>query len=135
MPVDVGKAAVPDNTNQKSLMPLVLSVAIVDHDRTVGASIAQYKSRDPQTGRIWGVPSAFGRGQCIDCPNKAAPPSTRCVSCQLKTVQATCEPMPPDVLQRVQESFDALLKRLSGKRYEDATKRIQLLYAKMQTGG
>merc|ERR1719210_2251441 len=114
MPISVGKTTLLENTNHKSLLASVPPAANLDWDRTVGASIAQYKSKDPQTGRIWGVPSAFGRGQCLDCPNKADPPSTRCVSCQVKLVQASCQPMPPDILQQVQDAFDALLKGDSG---------------------
>jgi len=116
-------------------MPPVIADALNDHDKSIdAASVAQYKSRDPQTGRIWGAPSAFGGGQCLDCPNKATLPSTRCISCQLKLVEATCTPMPPDTLQQVQNAFDALLKGWSGKRHEDTTKNFQLLYSKLKRG-
>merc|ERR1712232_173010 len=44
--------------------------------------VEKYLSKDSSTGRVWGMPSAFGKGQCSDCPAKAMPPHMRCEACQ-----------------------------------------------------
>lgn len=103
------------------------------------APLARYEHRDPTTGRVWGMPSAFGRGQCLDCPRKAAPPSERCEACQRARIE-TCEPMPPQDLELLQGAFGALLKSLgrgdhaSDRLREEVSGRLQQLYDKLQKG-
>lgn len=93
--------------------------------------VAKYESRD-HNGRVWGVPSAFGRGQCLSCPKKASPPSMRCVSCQL--VMAQSEPMSADDVRKIQNSLNGLLRKMSGRMCNDIAQRLDQLYSKLETG-
>lgn len=70
--------------------------------------IEKYKSKDSETGRVWGMPSAFGRGQCLDCPAQALPPHKRCEACQ-KIEQSRSYPcMAEDDLRDLMDAFQAL---------------------------
>merc|ERR1719297_564550 len=71
---------------------------------------ARYESEDLVTGRVWGTPGAFGRGQCLDCPKKAAPPSARREARQGRRAKTLHEPMPAEALQQVRMAFDRLLE-------------------------
>lgn len=93
--------------------------------------IAKYESID-HNGRIWGAPSAFGRGQCLNCPHKAAPPSMRCKNCQL--VMAQSEPMLAGDLHKIRDSLNGLLRKTSGRRCDDIAQRLDQLYSKLETG-
>lgn len=80
------------------------------------------------------MPSAFGRGQCLDCPSKAAPPSDRCEACQIRLAQAVHEPMSQEALQQLKNSLAPALARLSGPRRQDVAHRLERLYALVQEG-
>merc|ERR1712050_155437 len=69
-------------------------VSCVDHkDSEEALVVTDVKAREVKTydrsikvnGRAWGVPSAYGHGQCLNCPSKAAPPSLKCLKCQGST--------------------------------------------------
>mmetsp|Transcript_14177 Transcript_14177/g.40874 ORF Transcript_14177/g.40874 Transcript_14177/m.40874 type:complete len:232 (+) Transcript_14177:32-727(+) len=95
----------------------------------VGApALARYESRDA-SGRVWGMPSAYGRGQCVDCPRKAAPPSSRCQDCQVRLSQTTHPRMNPEELAMLRAHFDGCASRLADPRVErDIARRLQVLY-------
>mmetsp|Transcript_109610 Transcript_109610/g.210812 ORF Transcript_109610/g.210812 Transcript_109610/m.210812 type:complete len:247 (+) Transcript_109610:72-812(+) len=95
------------------------------------ADAKRYESVD-STGRVWGMPSAFGGGQCLDCPNKAVPPSMLCETCQHKASQG--EPMTTDDLQQLQDPLNALLQSFSGKKHEDIARRLDQLYLLLRAG-
>merc|ERR1712232_1239181 len=97
----------------------------------VVASCAKYESKDVD-GRVWGMPSAFGRGQCLDCPNKAAPPSVLCKACQLAASWAM--PMPAEELLSIQSALNDLLAATTGKDRETIAPRLQELYDKLHAG-
>merc|ERR1719361_514143 len=103
--------------------------AVAKHDQTVG-SVSEYKSRDRQTGRIWGVPSAFGRGQCLDCPNKASPPSNKCYDCQSRCNM----PMPAGAFEQVKMVLDNRLPHIHERSCADVARRLGLLYVDLKTG-
>lgn len=96
--------------------------------------IARYASRDPLTGRVWGVPSAFGKGQCIDCPRRCAPPSMRCVDCQIAAAHQTCEPMEAHDFQQLQIAFATAFATCSSLKRGNIEKRINQLYSRLQAG-
>jgi len=97
--------------------------------------IARYESKDPATGRVWGMPSAFGRGQCLDCPKKAAPPSARCEACQVRLAQTLYEPMPTESLEQVRKAFDSRLECTAhAKKREDIIERLRVLIVALQEG-
>lgn len=96
----------------------------------IQAGVAQYVSKDA-SGRSWGAPSAYGKGQCLDCPAKAAPPSGRCVPCQVRLAQALHETMPVEELERMTRALNGLLDRCCGRVREDAAKRMHALYSKV----
>eukprot|EP00401_Gymnodinium_catenatum_P043517 CAMPEP_0117622336 /NCGR_PEP_ID=MMETSP0784-20121206/88088_1 /TAXON_ID=39447 /ORGANISM="" /LENGTH=225 /DNA_ID=CAMNT_0005426271 /DNA_START=268 /DNA_END=946 /DNA_ORIENTATION=- len=106
--------------------------AHVESEPGLGARVACYESRDA-SGRVWGMPSAFGRGQCLSCPNKAAPPSLWCEKCQLASA-AGCEMSDHD-LQCLQRSLNILLQELTGRAHDDIAKRLGQLYSKLTAGG
>lgn len=90
------------------------------------SSVAKYESRDAH-GRVWGVPNAGGRGQCLDCPKQALLPSTRCADCQLRLSRGT--PM-ADL-----DSFREKMNRAAAKCVNrEVTLRLDALYQKLQTG-
>mmetsp|Transcript_106978 Transcript_106978/g.309447 ORF Transcript_106978/g.309447 Transcript_106978/m.309447 type:complete len:232 (+) Transcript_106978:99-794(+) len=93
-----------------------------------GWRVASYASRD-STGRVWGAPAAYGRGQCVDCPRKAAPPSARCQECQLRAQQVQHPRMPPSDLDAMRAHLDARLAGISdpGLR-KDVAQRVAALY-------
>mmetsp|Transcript_39795 Transcript_39795/g.72274 ORF Transcript_39795/g.72274 Transcript_39795/m.72274 type:complete len:261 (+) Transcript_39795:106-888(+) len=101
--------------------------------------IMRYRSRDA-TGRVWGMPSAGGEGQCVDCPAHAVPPSIRCVRCQLRVSHERHEILPEQELQETCQTFHNLLRQASsrtsghGKRQEDISKRLRLLEEKLWAG-
>mmetsp|Transcript_119557 Transcript_119557/g.194453 ORF Transcript_119557/g.194453 Transcript_119557/m.194453 type:complete len:247 (+) Transcript_119557:88-828(+) len=95
------------------------------------ADAKRYESVD-STGRVWGMPSAFGGGQCLDCPNKAVPPSMLCETCQLKASQG--QPMTTDDLRQLQDPLNALLQSFSGKKHEDIARRLDQLYLLLRAG-
>jgi len=95
--------------------------------------IAKYASHDPVTGRVWGVPNAGGRGQCVDCPNRCAPPSNRCVDCQIRFAQMRYTPMSADELGSFQAALAPLLDALPGKQQLDR-ERLGHLYTILQEG-
>merc|ERR1712232_912957 len=95
-------------------------------------SVVRYASKDAG-GRVWGVPSAFGKGQCLDCPARAAPPSMLCESCQCRAATEG-GPMPADQLQRLQRSFGSLLVNFSGRVRDDIMRRLGQLYSRAQQG-
>ncbi|CAE7892351.1 unnamed protein product [Symbiodinium necroappetens] len=91
-------------------------------------AVASYESRD-STGRVWGVPNAGGRGQCLDCPNKAALPSNRCKDCQLRRGRGT----PMQDLSALRPALDAAARRRPDRQaLVDA--RLRVLYEKLQNG-
>mmetsp|Transcript_157702 Transcript_157702/g.290539 ORF Transcript_157702/g.290539 Transcript_157702/m.290539 type:complete len:247 (-) Transcript_157702:107-847(-) len=95
------------------------------------ADAKRYESVD-STGRVWGMPSAFGGGQCLDCPNKAVPPSMLCETCQHKASQG--QPMTTDDLRQLQDPLNALLQSFSGKKHEDIARRLDQLYFLLRAG-
>lgn len=98
-------------------------------------AIARYESRDAQSGRTWGMPSAFGRGQCLDCPKKAAPPSLRCHSCQRALALAVHEPMAPDALTCFRTSLGPLLEEAAKRgKCEELARRVDHLCSQLAAG-
>jgi len=96
--------------------------------------VKRYESKDPVTGRVWGMPCAFGGGQCLECPNKAAPPSDRCEACQLRHCEVVHAPMPPASLQQLRCACEALVAKLTEGRRKDVLQRLERLYSKLETG-
>jgi len=94
------------------------------------ARAARYESVDPVTGRVWGVPSAFGRGQCLECPNKASPPSNKCRACQSRSNPL----MHAEVIERVKIVLDKRLLHIQERSRADVAHRLGLLYADMKAG-
>lgn len=107
-------SGIPSSTTRKSL-----------------SGVLRYESMD-DTGRVWGVPNAGGRAQCLDCPKKAAPPSMRCEACQLAQMQGT--PMPGTDLSVLRGAFSAALAGMPAKRRFDAETRFSLLYSDLECG-
>jgi hypothetical protein len=101
------------------------------------AAYAKYESKD-MNGRVWGMPSAFGRGQCLDCPNKAAPPSVRCKECQVTASWSM--PMPVEDLQSLQSAFNVLLQARANPEcphrsdHEAIHQSLEKLYEKLHAG-
>lgn len=101
------------------------------------AAYAKYESKD-MSGRVWGMPSAFGRGQCLDCPNKAAPPSVRCTECQVAASWSM--PMPVEDLESLQRAFNVLLQARANpecpQRSENEAihRSLEKLYEKLHAG-
>jgi len=97
---------------------------------TAAARVACYESVDPVTGRVWGMPNAFGRGQCMDCPNKASPPSNKCRACQSRSNSL----MPAAAIEQVKMVLDKRLPHIHERIRADVAQRLGLLYADMKTG-
>mmetsp|Transcript_90492 Transcript_90492/g.160282 ORF Transcript_90492/g.160282 Transcript_90492/m.160282 type:complete len:231 (+) Transcript_90492:56-748(+) len=136
--LDAGETETPDVTETAAqpegdlrVPQKALCVHLHDNSSIPDALAKRYESKD-FSGRVWGMPSAFGRGQCLDCPAKAMPPSMRCESCQRRLSQG--KPISRDDLQQIQSSFNNLLQSFSGKKHEDITKRLDQLYLLLQTG-
>eukprot|EP00927_Polykrikos_kofoidii_P040252 TRINITY_DN34444_c1_g1_i1.p1 TRINITY_DN34444_c1_g1~~TRINITY_DN34444_c1_g1_i1.p1 ORF type:complete len:254 (-),score=22.97 TRINITY_DN34444_c1_g1_i1:32-682(-) len=112
--------------------PLVDQVTTFNSENVV----RRYESKDPVTGRVWGMPNAGGRGQCFQCHQRAAPPSRFCVSCQMSEAQRLHEVMPENELRFVRESFNGLLECYHGnaKLKGDVAGRLSLLHAELQAG-
>lgn len=149
------KATAPVPLKERNVMPVVMHISSVGVDAPilacssalpskapkspeapmaggdVDACVARYQSRD-ENGRVWGAPSAFGKGQCLDCPERAAPPSMRCIACQRRAAQA--EPMSAGDLQLVQITFSGLLEGTSGMMHDDIIRRLDQLYSKLKGG-
>ncbi|CAJ1362605.1 unnamed protein product [Effrenium voratum] len=113
---------------QAPLAPQALATPLREVRQEANAAVATYASRDSQ-GRVWGVPNAGGRGQCLDCPRKAKLPSTRCAECQLRRSQG--QPM-ADV-SALREAFDRLLQRQPGRQAQIQV-RLDALYTQLQGG-
>jgi hypothetical protein len=96
----------------------------------MAARVAHYESIDPVTGRVWGMPSAFGRGQCLDCPNKASPPSNKCRACQSRSNSL----MPAGAIERVKIVLDKRLPHVQERSRADVAQRLSLLYVDMKAG-
>jgi len=99
--------------------------------------VLRYESRDPLTGRIWGMPSAFGSGQCLDCPKQAAAPSQRCKDCQIRLAKTLHEVLPAAKMQELRETFAALLPAAASascRRRQDVAQRLEVLYSQVQAG-
>jgi len=90
--------------------------------------VARYESVDAETGRVWGMPNAGGRGQCLDCPKKAALPSKRCVECQLAYAKVG-EAMPAKDQERLQSVLDELVQAVPEAKRGDILTRLQFLKA------
>eukprot|EP00421_Protoceratium_reticulatum_P005378 CAMPEP_0168371566 /NCGR_PEP_ID=MMETSP0228-20121227/7838_1 /TAXON_ID=133427 /ORGANISM="Protoceratium reticulatum, Strain CCCM 535 (=CCMP 1889)" /LENGTH=275 /DNA_ID=CAMNT_0008384459 /DNA_START=52 /DNA_END=879 /DNA_ORIENTATION=- len=99
---------------------------------SAGGGFAKYASRDPLTGRVWGAPSAFGKGQCLDCPRRSAPPSMRCEACQLAALAS--EPMAAEALEELRGHLGKLLARKSGREHACISQGLEALYARLQAG-
>lgn len=97
-------------------------------------AVARYASRD-ERGRIWGAPSAGGRGQCLDCPQSAEPPSSRCRGCQVRLLGVMHPRMALEDLALVRAHLDARLAHLGCPRLRrDLAQRLELLYG-AEAGG
>ncbi|CAK9088685.1 unnamed protein product [Durusdinium trenchii] len=98
----------------------------VAHVASRPPQIATYASRDA-SGRVWGMPNAGGRGQCLDCPRKAALPSTRCAECQLRLSSGAPMSDLPE--------FRARLDRVAAQcPHKEVQSRLETLYEKLQAG-
>lgn len=95
----------------------------------------RYKSVDPVTGRVWGVPSAFGRGPCLDCPEKAMLTHLRCEACQAKVEKKVHEAMAPSDVQFLETIFSTQLASLQSRQARDAGQRLAQLYESLRGGG
>jgi len=97
--------------------------------------VARYESKDPATGRVWGMPNAGGRPQCADCPNRAALPSNRCEGCQIRLANTRHEAMPAPALQQLKDALEACLVCLPvGKKRDDVSDRLHALFAEAEAG-
>lgn len=86
---------------------------VQDVQKESNLGVKRYESVDAVTGRKWGQPSAYGRGQCLNCPDKAAPPSMLCERCQQQAYGSS--PMPQERLQYVKAALEeAAALRTSG---------------------
>eukprot|EP00930_Biecheleria_cincta_P051840 TRINITY_DN3704_c0_g1_i1.p1 TRINITY_DN3704_c0_g1~~TRINITY_DN3704_c0_g1_i1.p1 ORF type:complete len:265 (+),score=48.25 TRINITY_DN3704_c0_g1_i1:63-797(+) len=99
--------------------------------RKTPCGLLRYESVD-ETGRVWGMPNAGGKGQCLDCPKPSVPPSMRCEACQL--AQTKGYPMAGNDLSALQGAFTMALASLPAKRRLDAETRLALLYSHLQCG-
>eukprot|EP00933_Yihiella_yeosuensis_P044618 TRINITY_DN3988_c0_g1_i1.p1 TRINITY_DN3988_c0_g1~~TRINITY_DN3988_c0_g1_i1.p1 ORF type:complete len:322 (+),score=69.85 TRINITY_DN3988_c0_g1_i1:89-967(+) len=98
--------------------------------------IHRYQSKD-ENGRVWGMPSAFGKGQCFSCWDKAAPPSNFCVKCQVKQAAAVHPVMSPESMKQMISTFDSLIKgrfTKNSKAASDVKTRLSKLYALIDQG-
>lgn len=95
--------------------------------------VARYESIDTSSGRVWGMPNAGGRGQCLDCPDKVSLPSKRCERCQVAYAQAGA-PMPAEDLQRLQAVLEELVLGLPEGQRGDVRTRLQLLFSSVSVG-
>merc|ERR1712008_39612 len=111
---------------------VVKHARLQDPNSSDTACVARYESIDTCDGRVWGMPSAFGRGQCLDCPNKAAPPSKRCESCQL-AYQAG-EPMAIEDINRLRAVLEDLVRTLPEAQRGDILSRLQQLTSRLSAG-
>merc|ERR1719310_312816 len=129
-------------TSMRNVEPATAGFAAVDLPDAAVSTLrrakkdvaAPYRSVDPRTGRVWGAPSAFGRGQCIDCPNKAMMTSNRCEACLKCLSEAVHEPMRPENLSEMRCSFDAALAKQFGNKRRDCAERLQQLYDLLDAG-
>jgi len=94
----------------------------------------KYESRDPVTGRLWGMPSCFGNGQCRDCPKKAKAPSIRCIDCQRRRAKADHGSMSPDDMQTLRLGLDSLLVQAPDHVREQAAQRLSVLFEGLKAG-
>merc|ERR1712039_334172 len=98
----------------------------------VETCVNRYASRDA-TGRVWGMPSAFGKGQCSDCPKLAAPPSLRCVECQLGAARG--EPMSSIDLETLRQAIACVLsENTNSTQHGPIHVSLDSLYAKLASG-
>ncbi|CAE7604113.1 unnamed protein product [Symbiodinium sp. CCMP2592] len=119
---------VPDQSFELQAMSAQVSRPVPAPAIAPASAVASYESRD-STGRVWGVPNAGGRGQCLDCPNKAALPSNRCKDCQLRRGRGT----PMQDLSALRPALDAAARRRPDRQaLVDA--RLRVLYEKLQDG-
>uniref|UniRef100_A0A7S1KYL7 Uncharacterized protein n=1 Tax=Alexandrium catenella TaxID=2925 RepID=A0A7S1KYL7_ALECA len=95
-----------------------------------GEKYEKYESRDPASGRVWGVPSAFGGGQCLDCSNMAALPSDFCRGCQRRRAEA-CRPLQPEAMEELRCAVELLLQGTSAHARGSAAPRLAALYKKL----
>lgn len=95
---------------------------------------APYRSVDPVTGRVWGMPNSGGRGQCFDCPNRAMPGNHRCQSCLRALAETVHERMSPEDVTELKRCFDDALARLPASRRKDTADRLHELYFQLQAG-
>jgi len=123
-----------------SSVPSSAPVPVVSNDRRPKKDLAApYRSVDPVTGRVWGVPNAGGRGQCFDCPKPAMPNNRRCQSCLRALAAAVYEQMASEDLAKLQCSFAAALAKLPDSKYKvfllkDTEERLHQLYSQLQAG-
>merc|ERR1712050_675869 len=119
------------DTKKEQILAMTQITSTGPPHKPVSNCTKRYESRD-STGRVWGQPSAFGGGQCLDCPNRAAPPSMRCESCQQNLTQG--RPISTEELQQIQNGFNSCLVKCSGKKHTDVSQRLGQLYFLLQTG-
>eukprot|EP00435_Cladocopium_sp_Y103_P066981 s340_g29.t1 len=93
---------------------------------SAASGVAKYESRDVH-GRVWGVPNAGGRGQCLDCPKQALLPSMRCADCQLRLSRGT----PMADLDRFRQKLNRAAAKCVNR---EVALRLDALYQKLQTG-
>merc|ERR1719310_1140047 len=71
--------------------------------------VNRYRSIDAK-GRVWGAPSAFGGGQCQDCPAKAKSNCRRCLDCQRKLAEKVYPAIAPTELQVLTNAVGKLME-------------------------
>lgn len=110
------------------------SLAVNNPGRPKKDIATPYRSVDPVTGRVWGMPNSGGRGQCFDCPNRAMPGNHRCQSCLRALADKVHERMSPEDVAELKRCFDDVLARLPVSKKKDTADRLQELYFQLQAG-
>jgi hypothetical protein len=124
---------VPKITSEATAAAAAVPTALSELEpsaNTAAARVARYESVDPVTGRVWGMPNAFGRGQCLDCPNKASPPSNKCHACQSRSKSL----MPAGAFEQVNMALDKRLPHVHVRSRAEVARRLGLLAVDMKAG-
>lgn len=98
--------------------------------QSMNDGVARYRSVD-EKGRVWGAPSAFGAGQCVDCPGKAKGNTFRCVECQKKMASRRYPAMAAGDVQLLRDAVDELMKREHPEKREAIARRLDILFGKL----
>eukprot|EP00929_Paragymnodinium_shiwhaense_P111982 TRINITY_DN8022_c0_g1_i1.p1 TRINITY_DN8022_c0_g1~~TRINITY_DN8022_c0_g1_i1.p1 ORF type:complete len:251 (-),score=55.10 TRINITY_DN8022_c0_g1_i1:545-1297(-) len=113
----------------KNILGGLADASYVGELRRMNDGVQQYRSVDA-TGRIWGAPSAFGGGQCVDCPKKAKSSDKRCIDCLRKRAVERHSPMQARDIQLLSDCFYGLLQQeAADEKRAVIAKRVDLLFS------